>query len=262
MNIQDQLIISSSVKDTIKDSLKLANELNCGIEISRIPLSKNKNITLEETVETLKDDLKGFQGKITMHAMFSDVNVSSSDWELREVAKKRCLQSFEIGKAIGAETILFHTGNKGTKHYSSIKSFKKNFILFWKDFIKEFEKAGITAVIENVFETTPDYCIDLFNGINSSNFKLAIDTGHVNLYAHDTKVTEWIKAYGQNLHHMHLHNNFRENDDHSDLLNGTLDFRDIFCELKFQNLKPNLVLEMFTEEDIRKSINYINTLQI
>ena len=170
MDIQDQLLISSSVKDTIKDSVKLANELNCGIEVSRIPLCKNKNLTLEETIDALKSDLEGFNGKLTMHAMFSDVNVSSSDWELREVARKRCFQSFEIGKAIGAKTILFHTGNKGTKHYGSIKSFKRNFVLFWKDFIKEFEKSGIIAVIENVFETTPDYCIDLFNGVSSNNF--------------------------------------------------------------------------------------------
>ena len=255
MNIKDRLLISSSVKGTIKDSVEFAKELDCGIEISRIPLYKNKNLSLADTIEQLKSDLEGFKNKVTLHAMFSDVNVSSSDWELREIAQKRCRQSFEVGKAIGAKTILFHTGNKGTKHYGSIKSFKQ-------DFIKDFEKAGITAVIENVFETTPEYCLDLFNGVSSPNFKLAIDTGHVNLYAHNTEVIEWIKKYGNNLHHMHIHNNFRENDDHSNLLNGTLDFSVIFNELKEQNLSSNIVLEMFTEEDILKSINYINSLKL
>jgi sugar phosphate isomerase/epimerase len=262
MNIQNRLLISSSVKETIKDSVELAKELNCGIEISRLPLFKNRNITQEDTIEKLKADLFGFTNKITLHAMFSDINISSADWELREIAQKRCRQSFEIGKATGAKTILFHTGNKGTKHYGSIKAFKKNFISFWKDFIKDFEKSGIIAVIENVFETNPEYCLDLFNGVNSPNFKLAIDTGHVNLYAHNTEVSEWIKAYGHNLHHMHLHNNFRENDDHADLTNGTLNFNNIFNELKQENLTPDMVLEMFTESDIRKSIDYINSLQL
>lgn len=262
MDIQDRLLISSSVKDTIADSVKLAKELNCGIEISRLPICKNINNTVTDTIEILKNELDGFQGKITLHAMFSDVNVSSSDWELREIAQKRCRQSFEVGKAIGAKTILFHTGNKGTKHYGSIKAFKNNFISFWKKFIKDFEEAGIIAVTENVFETTPDYCLDLFNGVNSPNFKLAIDTGHVNLYAHNTEVTEWIKAYGKNLHHMHLHNNFGENDDHADLTNGTLDFTKIFNELKIQKIKPDMILEMFAEEDIHRSIEYINSLQL
>ena len=260
MNLKNRILISSSAKDTIKSSVMLAQELNIGIEISRIPLYKNKQLTLETTIEQLKKDLDGYTGRRTLHAMFSDVNVSSSDWELREVAQKRCMQSFEVGKAIGADTILFHTGNKGTKHYGSIKSFKKNFALFWKDFIKEFEEAGIIAVIENVFETTPEYCLDLFNSINSPNFKLALDTGHVNLYAHVTEVTDWIKAYGKNLYHMHIHNNYRENDDHSNLIDGTLDFKEIFTTLKEQKINPTIVLEMFTEEDIRKSIEYINSV--
>ncbi len=261
MDLGNRLLISSSVKDTIRDSVLFAEELGTGIEISRIPIYKRKEITVEAVIDDLLKDLDGFTGRKTLHAMFSDVNISSSDWELRAVAQKRLLQSFEVGKAIGDETTLFHTGNKGTNNYGSINSFKRNFILFWKDFIKEFEKANITAVAENVFETTPDYCIDLFNGVNSPNFKLAVDTGHINLYAHDTEVTEWIKAYGNNLHHMHIHNNFRENDDHSNLENGTLNFKEIFGELKNQNLKPTIVLEMFEEEDIRKSIKFIDSLQ-
>ncbi|MBQ9245237.1 sugar phosphate isomerase/epimerase [bacterium] len=248
------LLISSSAKNTIKESVLLANELNTGIEISRIPLYKDKNMTVDSTIDFLQSELNGFEGKRTLHAMFSDVNISSRDWELREIAQKRFIQSFQVGKAIGADTILFHTGNKGTKHYGSIKSFKKNFVLFWNDFVKEFEKSGIIAVVENVFETTPNYCLELFNSINSPNFKLALDTGHVNLYAHDTTVTEWLKAYNSNLYHMHLHNNFRENDDHSNLENGTLNFKEIFETIKELNIEPSCVLEMFTEEDIRKSV--------
>lgn len=260
MTTKDKLLISSSAKDTIRKSVLLAQELGTGIEISRLPLYKNKNLTLEDNIKILKSDLEGFQNRITIHAMFSDVNIAGQDWELRETAQKRCYQSFETGKALGADTILFHTGNKGTKHYGSIEIFKKNFAAFWKDFIIEFEKTGITAVIENVFETTPDFCLDLMESINSPSLKLALDTGHVNLYAQDTKAVDWIKAYGNNLYHMHIHNNFRTNDDHSNLENGTLDYNEIFQTIKKLNLNPSFVLEMFTEEDIRKSINIFNNI--
>ena len=254
------ILISSSAKNTIKESAKLAKELGTGIEISRVALYKDKNLTVEDTINLLNKDLKGFQNRITLHAMFSDVNVASSDLLLREIAQKRCFQSLEIGKGIKADTVLFHTGNKGTKHYGSIDSFKKNFVSFWKEFVKEFEKEGIIAVIENVFETSPQFCLDLFEKINSSYLKLALDTGHVNLYAQETKVTEWIKAYGQNLYHLHIHNNYRRNDDHSNLGNGTLNFNEIFNAINEQNINPSYVLEMFTEEDIRKSIDILNTI--
>ena len=199
MNNNNKLLISSSAKKTIRESVLLAKELNTGIEISRLPIYKTKGLTVEDAIKILKSDLIGFDNRVTVHAMFSDINIAGQDYMLREIAELRNQQSFEVGKSLGADTILYHTGNKGTKHYGSIEIFKKNFIAFWKEFIKEFEKAGIIAVIENVFETEPKFCLDLFEAINSPNLKLALDAGHVNLYAHDTKVTEWIDAYGENL---------------------------------------------------------------
>lgn len=260
MTNKNNLLISSSAGNTIRDSVLLAEELGTGIEISRVPLFKNRGMTVEETISILKKDLEGFKNRVTLHAMFSDINISSADCLLKEIAEKRYYQSLEIGKGINADTILFHTGYKGTKHYGSIDSFKKNFVSFWKEFIKEFEKAGIIAVIENVFETTPNFCLDMYKQIDSPNLKLALDAGHVNLYAHDTEVSEWIKAYGKDLHHMHIHNNFRTNDDHSDLTNGTLDYNKILNQIKNSNINPSFVLEMFTEEDIRKSVDFFNKI--
>ena len=260
MTNKNKLLISSSAKNTIRDSVLLAQELGTGIEISRVPLFKNKNLTVNDTIEILNKDLSDFKDRVTLHAMFSDVNVASSDCLLREIAQQRCIESLEIGKGIKADTVLFHTGNKGTKHYGSIEIFKKNFISFWREFIKEFEKANIIAVIENVFETSPQFCLDLFEKIDSPYLKLALDCGHVNLYAHNTNVIEWLDAYGNNLYHLHIHNNFRENDDHSNLNNGTLDYATILKKIKESKIDPTFVLEMFTEEDIRKSVDIFNKI--
>ena len=260
MKKKNKLLIYSLAKNTIRDSVLLAQELGTGIEISRVPLFKNKNLTVNDTIENLNKDLSDFKDRVTLHAMFSDVNVASSDCLLREIAQQRCIESLEIGKGIKADTVLFHTGNKGTKHYGSIEIFKKNFISFWREFIKEFEKANIIAVIENVFETSPQFCLDLFEKIDSPYLKLALDCGHVNLYAHNTNVIEWLDAYGNNLYHLHIHNNFRENDDHSNLNNGTLDYATILKKIKESKIDPTFVLEMFTEEDIRKSVDIFNKI--
>ena len=99
----------------------------------------------------------------------------------------------------------------------------------------------------------------MFEGVNSPNLKLALDCGHVNLYAQDTLVTDWIKAYGKNLYHLHIHNNFQKNDDHSNLANGTLDYSEIFKAVQEYCDNPSFVLEMFTEDDIRKSVDIYNS---
>ena len=68
------------------------------------------------------------------------------------------------------------------------------------------------------------------------------------------------KAYGKNLYHMHIHNNFRENDDHANLSNGTLDFYEIFNCLKETQASPSFVFEMYSEEDIRNSYKIFNEI--
>lgn len=252
-NQEQKVLITSSVCKSIEESAAFAQYLDVGLEISRIPLYKNPQLTVEDTIDYLKNQLKNYSGRITMHAMFSDVNVAGGDCLLREYSQKRCIQSFDIAKAIGADTLLFHTGNKGTKHIGSQEQFKERYINFWKDFIKRFEDSGIIAVVENVFEETPQYCIELKKGINSDSYKLALDTGHANLYAPKTDVIDWIKKYGKDLYHMHLHNNFQTNDDHSNFDNGTLDFRKILTEIKNSEINPSFVFEMFDKEDIFKS---------
>lgn len=254
----ENLLISSSAKKSIRESAILAHNLGLGLEISRIPLCKNEGMSVDDTILFLKSELAGFCNRVTFHAMFSDVNISSGDFEIRRISRRRFIESFEIASAIGADTVLFHTGYKGTKHYGSIYQFKKKFTEFWSNFICEFESTGIIAVIENVFETTPEFCLELYDKIDSNNFKLALDTGHVNIYAQNTSVSEWIQQYGHKLYHMHIHNNFRENDDHSNLLNGTLNFCDIFNTLETEKLNPSFVLEMYSEEDILSSVEYIN----
>lgn len=255
--MKKKILISSSAKGTIKESAELAKELDLGMEISRVPLYKDEKLTVKETIEILKEEIEGFNNRITLHGMFSDVNIASQDCKLRKISQERCYESFEIGRALKADTILFHSGNKGTLHYGSIKTFKENFIGYYKEFIKEFEQAGITAVIENVFEASPKFCLELIEGVNSPNLKIALDAGHVNLYAPKTNVCDWVREYGKNLYHMHIHNNFQRNDDHSNLENGTLKYNEIFKTLTENNLNPTIVLEMFNESDIRKSLKYM-----
>ena len=46
MNSNNKLLISSSAKKTIRESVLLAKELKVGIEISRLPLYKTKGFLM------------------------------------------------------------------------------------------------------------------------------------------------------------------------------------------------------------------------
>jgi sugar phosphate isomerase/epimerase len=130
---------------------------------------------------------------------------------------------------------------------------------FYKELIPHFEKEGIIATIENVHEKDNELIRNIVAAINSPNLKATIDIGHCNLHS-DIPVSDWIKDYGIMLHHMHFHNNFKNEDAHSSLKNGTLDIKPILETLKTMQLYPQITFEIFNREELYESVEYFREL--
>lgn len=258
-NTSYKKFISSTVDfHDFKNAVKIANELNCGIEISRFgklrELDDNFNTTLKEYKAILSD----FDGEINLHGFFSNLSVASKDPMIREISRKRYYQSFEIACELGAKTVIFHTCLNNLLKYKDYNNmFFVGNIEFFKEFIVNFEKEGIVATMENVHESKPDFIRNLLGAINSPNFKATIDIGHINLHS-DMNPGDWIKSYGIMLHHLHLHNNFTNEDSHSSLLDGSVDFVQVFKTLSEIQLKPLIVFEIFDENALRESVQYFD----
>lgn len=252
-----KLSLSSTIKKNIKESIALAEKLDMGIEISRVPNSDEIDSEIENIKHTLEKAFINFPNHKSLHGMFFDLSVAAKDPAIREISRKRFCQSFEIGKAMGAKIIVFHSGNKCMKHFISQEIFKESSISFWKEFIKKFEDAGMTAVIENVHEPYPNMILDIVKEVNSPNLGVSLDTGHANLFS-KISISDWIKNYKPYLKHMHIHNNSRDNDSHNSLLEGTLNFKEIISTIKKEDIKPMIVFEMFKQENLEKSMEFFN----
>lgn len=250
--------ISSSISKDLRNSVEIAKSLNLGIEISRLPNFIDIDNNLDGIIRELQNALNDFEGARTLHGMFFDLSIASQDRAIRQLSRKRHAQSLQVAKSINAKTLVFHSGYKAMKHKISQDKFKETSIKFWKEFVKEFEDLNIIAAIENVLEPTPSLILDIIENVASPNLKASIDTGHANLVS-NLEVSSWIKQYGHHLHHMHIHNNFGDDDSHFSILNGTLDFDKIFDELISTDLKPKIVFEIFDKDDLIESVSYFNT---
>ena len=252
-----QKLISSSVyKDDFQKLKGLANKLDCGIELSRFPLcatEDEKNAAIAVTKRNLAD----FSKEITLHAFFFDLNVVSRDPDINRISVLRFNQSFEIAKELSIKTVLFHSGFNDFKHIDYQLEFLERSIGFWKEFIKQFEDNGMIAVIENVLEDTPAKVLNIIENVNSPNLKVSLDTGHANLYS-DIPVNDWIHAYKDKLHHMHLHNNPGNDDAHHSILDGSLNFMEVLNIMKQENVHPKVVFEIFDEKAVVESVEYFN----
>ncbi len=254
-----QKFISSSVYKKFKDSVNFASELGLNLEISRFA---NNLDDIEETfdirVEQMKKDLKGFKGELSLHAFLFDLCVVSQDPLVKSVSRKRFEQSLNAAEYLGAKTVVYHTGfNAALKHSLYRMLYKENFIIYWKDFVKSFEDAGITAVLENVQEKNPEFILDVVKTVNSPNLKASIDIGHVNIHS-KVPVVDWIKQYNKFLYHMHLHNNYGQDDTHNSLLRGTVNVQEVFQTLYDMKLEPKVVFEIFEPQDVIDSLDCFN----
>ena len=251
------VLISSTISKDLRKSVEIAKDLKLGIELSRIPNVISDKRPFDDVLAEMKDIFGNFEGQKSVHGLFFDLSVASKDEDIREISVKRYLQSLDVAKVIGAKTVVYHTGCEATiKHRRFQQEYSDDSVKFWKTYIKAYENANITAVQENVSENTYENILRIVNAVNSPRLQASLDTGHVNVHS-DQKVTQWIEGYGTALKHMHLHNNYGDDDSHLSLLKGTLDFDEIFDKIKKTEINPILVLEIFTEKDLYESVEYL-----
>lgn len=257
MKNKSEIFISSTVDfHNIYGAVETANELKTGLEISRFGKLREIEDNFDETLDVYKDAIKDLAGPLTLHGFFSNLCIASKDPLILEASHKRYYQSFEIAAELGAKTVVFHTC------YNNLlmqKQYRENFFManleFFREFIPHFEREGIVATLENVHEPDNELIRNIVAAINSPNLKATIDIGHCNIHS-KIPVTEWIKDYGIMLHHMHFHNNFKDEDAHGSLKNGTLEIKPILLELKNMQLYPEITFEIFNREDLFESVEY------
>jgi sugar phosphate isomerase/epimerase len=252
--------ISSSVFTDFRDSVNFAKELGLNLEISRFDTNlDNIDETFIEKIQKMKEDLKDFSGELSLHAFLFDLSVASSDPLIKNASIKRFEQSFYAAEYLGAKTVVYHTGfNACLKYDVYHQLFQSRFTEFWKDFIKCFEQTGITAVIENLQESSPDFILQILKDVDSPNLGASLDIGHANLHS-DITADEWIKQYGEHLRHMHLHNNYGGNDSHFSLLKGTINIEKVLETINALEKKPLIVFEIFDRDSVMESLKFFDT---
>ena len=256
-----QRFISSTVSyHDFKEACDIASRLGCGIEISRFGRLADIENNFEKNKVEYKAILADFDNEVALHGFFSNLNIAAKDPLISEISKKRYFQSLELAQEFDVSVVVFHTCyNNLLKHKQYQEMFFLKNIEFFKEFVKNFERLGITITIENVHEPNPDFIRNLIGAINSPYFGATIDIGHCNLHS-GISPSNWIKEYGIMLKHMHFHNNFKDEDSHSSLLKGSVNIKEILLTLKELRLFPTITFEIFDKDDLFESVEHFNSL--
>lgn len=236
---------------------RLADERGLGLEVQHFADGQTLDTDWRERVNEIRSALKGFRGFLSMHGPYDGLDPGAWDSQIRAASRGRYLHAIQIADQLGAKLIVFHTWyNPELRFHGGIPRWLDRRAPVWIDLARVAEKYGITLVLENVWELTPEPQVALLDAVNSPHLKACLDTGHANMTA-ATPVSQWIEKLGERLVYVHAHNNCGAADDHWALECGTLDARAVFKALEARPTPPRVCLEMRNSADQLESLKFL-----
>lgn len=208
-------------------------------------------------VYKIKDELKvGF----TVHAPMIDLHLGSTNRLIREVAKGEIKASLDLARSLGAPVVVVHsapgiiampTGEWSKQVYRPargdwelVKQQEAYLVRMLKD-LADYAPDILLGVENLVYPhelyRSPEEMAELLKKVNRSNVGATVDAGHALTCGY--RATEFIELLGDNVVHIHLHDNHGVWDEHLPLGEGVVDYVALIQTLKDQGYAGVVNLE-------------------
>lgn len=239
-------------------SLALAEEYGCAFEYNDFynPAVLDDPEEQEKIIQYYAKYRTDFS-EDTLHGAFLDVTVHSSDPLIRQASELRVRQSMEIAKRMGVRGVVFHTGRlAGFRVDYYLKQWMEMNLAFFKKLAEEYPKQQI--FMENMFDEAPDVLAEFAKRMaeHAEGFGVCLDYAHSALT--DCAQEEWIRTLAPWIRHMHINDNDLENDLHSPVGTGRIDWRHYNELVDAYAVNASVLVEVKGYEAQKKSLEYMS----
>lgn len=242
--------------NNITESLKLSERFDASFEYNDffIPDLLDDKEALKARIDMYKS-LDRDRTKDTLHGVFFDICVNSSDSKIRKISCERMESGLMIASELDCKGVIFHT--------NTIPGFETPFYLNgWLSAHEEFytkmcEKySNLNIYVENMFDYKPDMLLRLAQKLeNVSNFGVCYDVSHS--HVHDISMNEWMVKLAKYIKHLHINDNYGKNDEHNALGDGTIDWDEYFKLINELLINASMLVEVKSFEAQRSSFDYL-----
>jgi len=219
----NRLFISTMAQDARETAL----QYGLGLEIAEFCTAMNMDETFPKWDVIVREKIADAPA-VTFHAPFNELCPSAIEPRILQVARDRYREAAALALSYGARRMVVHSGYVPLIYFKSY--FQERSIEFWRELLED-TPAELTLMLENVMEDEPNLLTDIVKAIDNPRFRLCFDIGHANTIVSDTPMDMWIETVAPYVGHVHLHNNFREWDDHNPPDNGLIDMLPAFTKL-------------------------------
>ena len=246
--------------DRLDDSLKLSWEYNTFFEYNdffypAIYQSEGETRRRINIYKSLDRDMS----RDTMHGVFFDIAMTSTDEIIRNRSRVLMNNSMEIAANLGVKGVVFHTGiNPGLWNRSYLDGWLDTAATWLDKLAKEY--SHIEIYIENTFDTEPGVLTSLIDLLSHrKNVKLCLDYGHALLT--DTEDEEWVRQMAPYVGHVHLNDHDMKEDLHLAPGKGLVDFERFEDLMEEYEVDAQVLLELNGAQEQLEALKYMTKLE-
>lgn len=246
--------------DRLDDSLKLSWEYNTFFEYNdffypAIYQSEGETRRRINIYKSLDRDMS----RDTMHGVFFDIAMTSTDEIIRNRSRVLMNNSMEIAANLGVKGVVFHTGiNPGLWNRSYLDGWLDTAATWLDKLAKEY--SHIEIYIENTFDKEPGVLTSLIDLLSHrKNVKLCLDYGHALLT--DTEDEEWVKQMAPHVGHIHLNDHDMKEDLHLAPGKGLIDFERFEDLMEEYEVDAQVLLELNGAQEQLEALKYMTKLE-
>lgn len=243
-------------KDDLDKYIKLANKYNLGFEYNDFydpEFLDNGNVdNLIKIYKSLnrKDD--------TMHGVFYDIVLDSTDPKIAKISYDRVKSSLDIAAKLNLKGVVFHTN-----YITWMKNdwYRKNWVKKNKDiYLKLIEEyPNLEIYIENMFDLDPYELKNLMDEINHERIGVCLDVAHASISNIDINI--WFDVLGKYIKHIHINDNDLKVDSHDEIGKGLIDYKKVFKLINKLDDKTSILIEIKDYDKTVNSLKYLNIIK-
>ena len=197
-------------------------------------------------VERLQEIKASYDLRYSVHAPFTDVNLSADDSYVRNAILERIETSIGWASELG-EVLVFHPGNSTAVERVSPGSAWDINLKSVRRLLRYAEEWGVKALIENVPEPFPyvmksvEHFARFFDEIGVEA-GMVLDIAHANLRG---EALEFIRRFGDRIEHVHVSDNDGESDAHLRVGEGNIDWEKTVRSLRESPFEGWVTIESY-----------------
>lgn len=241
--------LSTTFADVGKVLDRLAEE-ELGVEITLYDTEWLLNLDRTAAVRRLGDELADRGVAVSAHAPIFDLNPGSLDAVVRKHTRKCWERAIGVSGALGARHVTFHTGYMPLLPPSTFPGWLAQSLEVWERVVELVSDAGMTLLLENMFEPSPQILLDLRSQLEARHVGFTLDVAHAHIYG-TVSPESWWPALAEAIGEVHLHDTDGFSDDHLPIGEGAIDWKTVFESVFRWAPDAVKVIEMPFEEGLK-----------